>query len=664
MLKYLIASTYLSAIAISTPVLADEPKAASSASADEAALRFGAREQILDVSLSPNGEMVAFITPGPKQSTIVQVSNIASGEAKAINYADGNPLAISSCGWSSNSRLVCRQYGVAEREGQLLAYSRLGALDSDGNNVRALGVFNRNQRYIQQSDGYIIDWLDGSAGKVLIARNYVKGGGSSGQIGVQLEGLGVDLVDTVTGKSERIESPDENTTRYISDGQGNIRMIAIDEALRFGWQTKGETTFKYRALDSKSWKPFSVYKSDTDEGLYPIAIDSTKNVAFALQNMNGRNALFSVSLDGSMKTDLVYANPLVDVDGVIRVGRQGRVIGASYSTEIRHSVYFDPEYEKLAINLSKALPKLPLISIIDASADETKLLLYASSDIDPGRYYLFNKATKQLVEIARNRPALDDVKLGTVKPISYPASDGTVIPGYLTIPAGSDGKNLPTIVMPHGGPASRDEWGFDWFAQFFVNRGFAVLQPNYRGSSGYGEDWYQENGFKSWETALGDIVDGGKWLVKEGIANPQKLGIVGWSYGGYAALQSQVIDPELFKAVVAVAPVTDLGMLRAEQRGFVNMKIAQDFIGQGDQIEKGSPTRHAEKFKAPVLLFHGSNDVNVADNESQEMHSRLKKAGKKSELIIYPGIDHQLPDSSVRSDMLSKAAAFLDKSMK
>ena len=652
------------AIAISTPALADESKPASSPTADEAALRFGAREQILDVSLSPNGEMVAFITPGPKQSTVVQVSNIASGEAKAVNYADGNPLALSSCGWSSNSRIVCRQYGIAEREGQLLAYSRLGALDADGNNVRALGVFNRSQRYIQQSDGFIIDWLDGSAGKVLIARNYVKGGGSSGEIGVQLEGLGVDLVDTVTGKSERIESPDENTIRYISDGQGNIRMVAIDEALRLGWQTKGETTFKYRALNSKAWKPFSVYKSNNNEGLYPIAIDTTKNVAYVLQKLNGRDALFSVSLDGGMKTELVYANPLVDVDGVIRVGRQGRVIGASYSTEIRHSVYFDPEYEKLAANLSKALPKLPLIGIIDASADETKLLVYASSDVDPERYYLFNKSTKQLVEIARSRPALDRMKLGTVRPISYPASDGTVIPGYLTIPAGSDGKNLPTIVMPHGGPASRDEWGFDWFAQFFVNRGFAVLQPNYRGSSGYGEEWYQENGFKSWETAIGDIIDGGKWLVKEGITNPQKLGIVGWSYGGYAALQSQVVDPDLFRAVVAVAPVTDLGMLRSEQRGFVNMKIAQDFIGQGGQIEKGSPTRHAEKFKAPVLLFHGSNDVNVADNESEEMHNRPKKVGKKTELIIYPGIDHQLPDSTVRADMLAKSAAFLERSMK
>ncbi|MEI9851159.1 MAG: alpha/beta fold hydrolase [Sphingomonas sp.] len=122
--------------------------------------------------------------------------------------------------------------------------------------------------------------------------------------------------------------------------------------------------------------------------------------------------------------------------------------------------------------------------------------------------------------------------------------------------------------MPHGGPGARDEWGFDWLAQFFAARGYAVLQPNFRGSAGYGEDWFLENGFKSWRTAIGDVNDGGRWLVGQGIAAPAKLAIVGWSYGGYAALQSAVLDPELFKAIVAIAPVTDLGALKEESRWF------------------------------------------------------------------------------------------------
>jgi dipeptidyl aminopeptidase/acylaminoacyl peptidase len=663
MFKVRLAASFLAIAICSTSAIAQEIAPTSNLTAGDAANRFGSREQVLDVSISPDGKKVAFITPGPKQATVVQVTDLATNNTNAVNYADGNPLSISSCGWSSSSRIVCMQYGVSDRDGRLLAYSRLGALDDDGQNVKALGAFNRSQRYIQQSDGFVIDWLDGSAAKVLIARRYVAAGGSSGDIGVQLEGLGVDLVDTITGKSERRESPEQIARAYLSDGQGRIRIKGVDEALKLNWQTSGDTTFKYRAAGSNDWKLFSIYKSTTDEGLYPIAIDAVANSAYALENYNGKEALFRVALDGSMKTELAYANPQVDVSGVIRVGRQGRVIGASYSTDVQHSVYFDPEYEKLAANLSKALPKLPLIRIIDASADETKLLLYAASDVDPGRYYVFDKTAKKLAEVARDRPALVGVPLGTVKPVSYPAADGTMIPGYLTLPFGSDGKNIPAIIMPHGGPAARDEWGFDWFAQFFVNRGYAVLQPNYRGSTGYGDEWYQDNGFQSWQTALGDIVDAGKWLVSEGVANPKKLAIVGWSYGGYAALQTQVVNADLFKAVVAVAPVTDLGMLRGEQRGFTNMRIAQEFIGKGEQIELGSPTRHAAKFKAPVLLFHGTNDINVDSKESVEMHERLKKAGKSSELVLYPAIDHQLPDSSVRSDMLLKADSFLRATM-
>jgi dipeptidyl aminopeptidase/acylaminoacyl peptidase len=153
-------------------------------------------------------------------------------------------------------------------------------------------------------------------------------------------------------------------------------------------------------------------------------------------------------------------------------------------------------------------------------------------------------------------------------------------------------------------------------------------------------------------------------MVKEGIADPSKLAIVGWSYGGYAALQANVVDPDLFKAVIAIAPVTDLGMLRGEQRGFVNMKIAQDYIGEGPHIEEGSPARHAFKFKAPVLMFHGDRDVNVSHKEAEEMDEKLKKAGKKSDLVIYEKRDHQLDDSAVRADMLGKSDAFLRKALK
>ncbi|MEO7178497.1 MAG: S9 family peptidase, partial [Allosphingosinicella sp.] len=354
----------------------------------------------------------------------------------------------------------------------------------------------------------------------------------------------------------------------------------------------------------------------------------------------------------------------VDVGGTIRIGRAHRVVGAAYSLEKPEAVYFDPTLAALGKSLSKALPGLPLVRFVDSSSDESKLLLWAGSDTDAGRYYLYDKAAKRLAELMLSRPPLENVPLATVKPVRYKAADGTEVPAYLTLPPGSNGKNLPALVMPHGGPSSRDEWGFDWLVQFYANRGYAVLQPNYRGSSGYGDSWYQKNGFQSWRTAIGDVNDAGRWLVSQGIADPSKLAIVGWSYGGYAALQSEVLDPGLFKAVVAVAPVTDFATLVKDSAEFTNYRVVRNMIGTGPHIREGSPAQNAAKIKVPVLLFHGDMDLNVGINQSRMMQDRLKVAGAQSELVVYAGLDHQLEDSLARTDMLKRSDAFLRKALK
>ncbi|MDQ3139760.1 MAG: S9 family peptidase, partial [Pseudomonadota bacterium] len=625
----------------------------------EAAAAFGAREKIIDASISPAGDQVAIIIPGKGQSTLLAVTQLATGKSEVISSADGNPLSLSSCGWVSNSRLVCIHYGISSMEGQMLAYSRLAALDSNGQNVVPLGARERVQHYAQQSDGYVIDWLDGSSNKVLMARNYVPAKGTANSIGSIYDGLGVDVMDTRTGKVDHVEMADRATQFYLSDGAGNVRIKAIDVNQKLDWQSGSELSFSYRPAGNKGWKPFSVYSRVTDEGLYPIAVDAASNTAYSLKKTNGRDAVYRTKLDGSLTTELVFAHPQVDVTGIVRAGRNGKVVGASYATDKRETVYFDPEYKKLGDGLSKAIAHLPLIRFVDSSTDGGKQIIYASSDVNPGQYFLYDAATRQMELLVPSRPELQNVTLSTVKPIAYRAADGTMVPGYLTLPLGSDGKNLPAIVMPHGGPAARDEWGFDWWAQYYANRGFAVLQPNFRGSSGYGDGWFQKNGFKSWKAAIGDVNDAGKWLVSQGIADAGKLAIVGWSYGGYAALQANVVDPDLFKAIVAVAPVTDLDMLRDEQVGFTNMRLARDYIGSGPHIQEGSPARHAAKFKAPVLMFHGDKDINVSVKEARVMDSALRKADKKSELIVYKGIDHQLDDSDIRIDMLTKSEAFL-----
>jgi dipeptidyl aminopeptidase/acylaminoacyl peptidase len=571
-------------------------------------------------------------------------------------------MKLEGCGWAAADRLVCNLYGITIADTHRLSFTRLLAVDSDGMHAKAMGrQTDDTSLNINQYDGAVVDWMAGSDGLVLMARNFVPKQSTGTMIREDAAGLGVELVNTRTGAGRVVEAARPDATAYYSDGNGIIRMVSAEPHTNADMLT-GTTYYRYRTPNTRAWLEFSQVIQN-GPGLRPLAVDGTANVAYALDKKDGRDALYKVALDGTMRSELVYADLQVDVDDVVTVGRRGRVIGFSYVTDQRNVVIFDPGYRKLAAQLSKALPNLPLIDFAGTSADEQKVIVHAASPTDPGHFYLLDRTTHKMSEISPVRPALTGYVFGSVKAISYPAADGTPIPAYLTLPPGSNGKNLPALVMPHGGPAYRDSGGFDYLAQFFAQRGFAVIQPEFRGSAGYGDAFYNKNGFHSWRTSIGDVNAAGKWLVAQGIADPNKLAIFGWSYGGYAALQANVLDPHLFKAVVAVAPVTDLDMIKEEARGFTNYDLVQSEVGDERTAIEGSPLRHAASFEAPVLMFHGDIDINVGIRESRAMDAALHRAGKQSRLVVYPGLDHQLEDNKARADMLAQSDAFLRKQL-
>ncbi|MGR6327457.1 alpha/beta hydrolase family protein [Sphingomonas sp. XXL09] len=635
--------------------------AGASPAARTLAERFGARETVRDISLSPDGKRVAIVGAGATRDMIT-IIDLATFRPYPLNATAAEKVQLSGCGWSASDRLVCRYRGIADVYGLKAAYTRTVGMDIDGGNVRYLGRrVGVDAVRVSQFAGEVIDWRNGD-GSVLMTHDYVPEDAQGSQLHSYKNGMGVDLVDTRTGKAATVEAPNMTATDYIADGLGNVRVRVLMPKRNDGL-LKGQTVYHYRTRNGGEWKEFSVSTPDNDV-LEPVAVDGTADVAYAVRGLNGRRALYRVALDGTMKEALVSSNPMVDVGAVVPIGRRGRIIGATYVTDRRQVDYFDPEYRKLAASLAKALPRTPLIQFVGASADESRLLVFASSDVDPGVYYLYNKANRHLDAITLARPELEGLPLAEMKAVTYSVADGTKIPGYLTLPPGGKTRNLPTIIMPHGGPSYRDEWGFDWLVQYFAQAGYAVLQPNFRGSSGYGDAFFASNGFRSWQTAIGDVTDAGRWLIKEGIADPAKLAIVGWSYGGYAALQANVVDPDLFKAAIAIAPVTDLAMTKREAVGFENERLVAMQVGSGAMIAAGSPARHADRFKVPVLMFHGDQDINVGVDQSKAMNTALRRAGKDTTLVVFPKLDHQLDDATVRAKMLADSDAFLRKALK
>jgi dipeptidyl aminopeptidase/acylaminoacyl peptidase len=625
----------------------------------EDAAAFGAREAVVGAGLSPDGSSVMYLTPGPGPKTYAVISNLQTGRSGTVVSTDGNPESLQWCKYSGPQRVVCSIAGNVDVTGHLVGFRRLISMTSDGTDAKLLGKPMRyNDASLNSVDARVLDWRGGQDGKILMERVYNPSVGTGTAVEDKREGVGVDLVDTATLRSEAVEAPNENAAGYMTDGRGHVRLMTVVDDDRGKMQPL--TKYLYRTENSRDWKTLVQYQEKEFE---PLEIDADINSLYALKKKDGRFGLYRIKLDGTLAETLIAEDPKVDIQGVIRIGDGQRVVGYVVAGDKVRTVYFDPEFAALNAALGKTLPHSPIINFVDTTADGRKMLIYAGSDNDPGRYYVFDRDKKSLTPGMVERPELEGHALAEMRPVIVIARDGAQIPAYLTLPPGKDPHNLPAIVMPHGGPSSRDYWDFDWLSQFFAARGYAVIQPEYRGSEGYGDKWLNVNGFRNWATSMADIADTAKWLGAQGFANPDRIAVVGWSYGGYAALQSGATYPTLYKGIVAIAPVTDLATLKTDQSWEFTNRYIENFVGSGPYITQGSPYHNADSIKVPVLLVQGTLDTNVKFHQSQMMYDKLKSRGADVQFLVYPGLDHQLRDATVRAQFLAKAAELLERTI-
>jgi dipeptidyl aminopeptidase/acylaminoacyl peptidase len=465
-----------------------------------------------------------------------------------------------------------------------------------------------------------------------------------------------------TGERTLVRQNTERLTGWLFDNKDDLRLATRSAQ-------NGDTEILRVDPDNKFSK---VYSCNVFETCDPIHFDTNNRRAYLVSNKgDGVDLARLVLLDpGTGKEELVEFDPMkrVDLDSATFSDVTDELILTSY-IEDRQRVYFkDKKFEADYRLLQQKVPNKEL-SFDSSTKDEMKWLVTAYSDTEPGEKYLFDRATKKLTLQYRVREKLPREALAQMTPIHYQSSDGLEIPAYLTLPKGVPAKNLPLVVFPHGGPWGRDYWRYNSFAQFLANRGYAVLSPNFRASTGYGKK-FLDAGNRQWGDKMqDDLTWGVKYLISQGTVDPKRVGIMGGSYGGYATLAGVTFTPDLYTGAVAiVAPSNLITLLETIPPYWESIRITF-YKRMGDpttpegkaQLTRQSPLTYADKIKTPLLVVQGANDPRVNKREADQIVIALRDRGFPVEYIVAPDEGHGFARPVNNMAMLAQSEKFLAK---
>ena len=623
---------------------ADTPPAPSvAATAPPTAEQFGRLPFMESPQLSPDGTRVAaqIAVNGQLRLAIIPLGDTA--HLKLINPGAADLIAWS---WVNNDWLVVRIGQSSAVEGDSWYLRRAIAVGADGKNMRVLGA---DRALGQNADDVLWIARDGTPHVRMALQTSIY----SNEPGFWPE---VRDFDVSTGKSRLVAASTDEVMSWYADGKGIVRLgIAYDDARR-------SSRALYREADGDSFRTIArTHGRGTSLGNLPALFLAEPGKAIAFDDPNGFDALYNYDLATQKTGDKLFGVIGYDLDSVISSNDGSRMIGARYTDTRSHTHWFEPALALVQSELDSAVGTRNA-RIISWSRDFATLMIAIESTDRPTMYFLYRPAEGVMHLFANADEHFGDARWGKVSTIRYKARDGTEIPAILTLPTGRPGKNLPLILMPHGGPFARDDESYDYWVQFLASRGYAVLQPNYRGSSGFG-NVFAEKGEGQWGLGMqDDLTDAVKWATGQGIADAGRVCIVGASYGGYAALRAAQRDHGVYRCAVSFAGVADMqGMLRYDG-SFLNSGRGTDWLRkQAPDLKGVSPINFAADFSIPLLLMHGKADTRVPVKQSRQMADRLKAAGKDYRYVEQPLGDHHLSREADRVQFLKELEAFLAK---
>ncbi len=615
---------------------------------------FGMRPHLDHVLLSPSGTHYACVqwAKGRPYLGVYDIAGTTDERVKLLELEIGKNIVerVGQVHWLNDRTLGVVIMFESFRRGIPTLETRLFVVNRDLSQGRWIPARKRlkweagGTAPISQFHHRIIDYLPEDPDHILMAIDPFARGTALNAVRVNIK----------TGTMATVEGGDQAAADYGVDQQGRVR-------LRYEIRDKQKILF-VRDLETGRWSPFQTAERAEGYKLRPLAFtEDGQGLWVFRKNRSGFDEIFEYDLKQGRIGRKIFGLPGVDLHDLKTDPYTRQVLGASYAVHQQAVHYFDKQLADLQIKIDEALPHTRN-SIENFDRDRSHFVILASGPRIPGTYYLLLRESLELTRIGdRYASRLKPDQLHDVEPIDYAARDGLTIPAYLTRPNGSG--PFPMVVLPHGGPTSRDYQAFDSTAQFLASRGILVLQPNFRGSSGYGTA-FQEAGHGEWGLAMqDDVTDGVKAMIERGIADPDRICIVGWSYGGYAALMGAVKTPDLYRCAVSAAGVTDIRKMLAENTrykfGLKNYPSIGKYRKDKDKLKDTSPINNVEAIKIPILLVHGDKDLSVPIDHSKMLARKLKKSGKPYRMVVLKDGNHNLSLERNRVRYLRELESFL-----